>query len=149
MSIYPLITPSLHPDNIKHLQGYDEETASYVHIAAQALSEAYEGINDIHKAREASKRNPVWNEAAQLIQTDDFATKKLLKITKSIDSANANLSKSIAHIEKELTTPLTAGANDPVANEIRSHVKNMNNSKRRKFIEEAQQKKTCKHFKPF
>ncbi|WP_289844997.1 hypothetical protein [Acinetobacter sp. TUM15509] len=41
MSIYPLITPSLHPDNIKHLQGYDEETASYVHIAAQALSEAY------------------------------------------------------------------------------------------------------------
>lgn len=141
MSIYPLITPSLHPDNIKHLQGYDEETASYVHIAAQALSEAYEGINDIHKAREASKRNPVWNEAAQLIQTDDFATKKLLKITKSIDSANVNLSKSIAHIEKELTTPLTAGANDPVANEIRSHVKNMNNSKRRKFIEEAQQKK--------
>ncbi len=82
----------------------------------------------------------------QLIQTDDFANKKLLKITKSIDSANANLSKSIAHIEKELTTPLTAGANDPVANEIGSHVKNMNNSKHHEFIEEDHsRKKTCKH----
>lgn len=140
MTVYPYITPSLHPDNIKSINGYDQETASVVSIIENAFSTAYEGINDIHQAREASKRNPTWNDASCLIHTDNFANKKLNSITRTFDSANTNITKAITFIENELTTPLTDGASSPLSKEIRSHVKTLNNKQRNAFLADAHSK---------
>lgn len=105
MTIHARVTPSLHPDNIKNLKGYDEATAGYVTHALNAFSTAYEGINDIHNARDASKRNPAWTDANAIIMTDDYAGKRMKGITQSLDSATKNLTQGIAYIESQLSTP--------------------------------------------
>lgn len=79
------ITPTLHPDNVASIDGFDEQTAPYLAPTMTAFSTAYEGIRSVHEAREKAKTNPTWNEAHQIIHTDDFAQKHLARITKSFD----------------------------------------------------------------
>lgn len=45
------VTPALHPDNVKQVEGYDERTAPYVSLAETAFSDAYLGIGQVHSAR--------------------------------------------------------------------------------------------------
>ena len=137
MTIHARVTPSLHPDNIKNLKGYDDSTSGYVTHALNAFSTAYESINDIHIARDASKRNPAWTDANAMIMTDEFASKKLQGITRALDSATSNLRNGIAHIESELSAPFEINKSSPLAIEIRAHVKSMPTAKRRDFINSA------------
>lgn len=131
------VTPALHPENIKKLDGYDEDTAPYLGQVETAFSEAYEGIKAVWLATEKAKTNPTWNEAQQMIQTDDFAQKKLSRITRQFDSALSNLNKSIESMEQQLTTPLQQSGNSSLAAEIRAHVKTLPLAERTKFLEEA------------
>lgn len=131
------ITPSLHPENVKSIDGFDEQTAPYLAPTMTAFSTAYEGIRAVNEAREKAKTNPTWNEAMQIIHTDDFAQKHLARITKSFDVTRSNLEKGIAMLEQQLTTPIESKAALNIAGEIRAYAKSLTTEQRHKFIQEA------------
>jgi hypothetical protein len=68
MSININISPSLHPDSVTSIEGYDEQVAPYLNGTLEAFSTAYSGLNEIYKAKAAAAKNPAWNEASQVLQ---------------------------------------------------------------------------------
>ena len=131
------ISPSLHPENVKSIDGFDEQTAPYLAPTMTAFSTAYEGVRAVLAAKEAAAANPTWNEAQQIIHTDDFAQKHLARITKSFDVTRSNLDKAIVALEQQLTTPIESKAAASIAGEIRAFVRYMPTEKRHAFIQQA------------
>ena len=136
-NIDPRISPSLHPENVKSIDGFDEQTAPYLAPTMTAFSTAYEGVRAVLAAKEAAAANPTWNEAQQIIHTDDFAQKHLTRITKSFDVTRSNLDKAIVALEQQLTTPIESKAAASIAGEIRAFVRDMPTEKRHAFIQQA------------
>lgn len=87
------ITPTLHPDNVASIEGFDDQTAPYLAPTMTAFSTAYEGIRAVHEAREKAKTNPTWNEAHQIIHTDDFAQTRLA-VPRAAKTARRNWRKN-------------------------------------------------------
>ena len=135
--IHSQVTPALHPENVKQIEGYDDETAPVLAPTMTAFDEAYQGIAKVHAAREQAKTNPTWNEATQVIMTDDLAQKMFARIAKGFDSTRANLEKGIAHLEGELTQPVESKAAGTIAAEVRAHVKGLPTGERMKLIQQA------------
>jgi len=131
------VTPALHPDNVKEIEGYDSETEAILAPTVTAFDEAYRAIGAVHNAREKAKTNPTWNEAQQIIATDDLAQKQFGRIAKGFDSVRGNLEKGIASIEKELSAPVESKAAHSVATEIRGHIKGLTTDDRMKVIRQA------------
>lgn len=131
------ISPSLHSENVKSIDGFDEQTAPYLAPTMTAFSTAYEGVRAVLAAKEAAAANPTWNEAQQIIHTDDFAQKHLARITKSFDVTRSNLDKAIVALEQQLTTPIESKAAASIAGEIRAFVRDMPTEKRHAFIQQA------------
>ncbi|MFC3162443.1 hypothetical protein [Ciceribacter thiooxidans] len=131
------ITPALHPDNVMEIEGYDTDTAPFLAPTMTAFSEAYEGLRQVHTAREKAKTNPTWNEAMQVIHTQDLADKVMTRITRTFDTTRANLEKSIAHLEGELSQPVESKAAGSIAAEVRAHIKGMPTGERMKVIQQA------------
>jgi hypothetical protein len=131
------VTPALHPDNVKEIEGYDSETEAILAPTVTAFDEAYRGIAKVHDARDKAKTNPTWNEAQQIIATDDLAQKEFGRIAKGFDSVRGNLEKGIGSIEKELSAPVESKAAHTVAGEIRGHLKGLTTDERMKAIREA------------
>lgn len=131
------VTPSLHPRNVHEIDGYDDETASILAATETAFSEAYKAVGRVHDARAAAADNPVLNEAAQLIETQNFADKILAQVTKRFDSADANLATIINSVEKELSAPIETTGAAGIASEIRAHVAALPTGKRITFIQAA------------
>lgn len=131
------VTPALHPTNVEKIEGYDADTALVLGQTVTAFSEAYIGIGKVHTAREAAKRNPTWNEAQQVIKTQDMADAVFARVAKAMDSEGARLSKAIAHLEGELSQPVEARASHPIAQEIRAHIKSLPAGQRMPFIKQA------------
>lgn len=136
-NVSTLVTPSLHPDNVKEIDGYDEQTALVLGPTVTAFDTAYQAVIAVHHAREAARTNPTWNEAQQVIHTDDLARRKLDQVTRAFDAELSRLGKAVAHLEAELTAPLVAKAADGIARDIRAHVKAMTTEQRHKFVQEA------------
>ncbi len=132
------VTLSLHPDNVKKVEGYDDDTAHLLAPTLTAFSAAYEGLKQIHNARAAAGKNPTWNEASVLIQTQDFADKVLDKITRNFDGVRTNLVKGISAMEAELSRPVESKAAHTIATEIRAHLKSLpKGSERTEVIRQA------------
>lgn len=131
------ITPTLHPDSVTQIDGYDDDTAPVLAPTMTAFSNAYEGIRAVYAAREAANRNPAWTEEARIIQVDAFAHKHIEKITRTFDATRTNLVKGIAALEQQLSQPLESKAAASIAAEIRVHVKNLTTEKRHEFIQHA------------
>lgn len=131
------ISPALHPENIKSIDGYSDDTALVLGLTEAAFTEAYEGIRSIHDAKAAAAKNPTLTEGAKLLQVDDFAGKKLDKITRAFDAELARLDKAVAHLDAEMNQPVTAQASASLAAEIRAHVKGMKTGERQTFIQQA------------
>lgn len=134
------VSPSLHPDSITAVEGYSAETAPYLASVATAFSEAYEGIGKVHTARDKARSNPTWNEATQVIWTQELADKVFANVAKRFDRVKADLDGSIRTLEAELSTPLTSKASLPLASEIRAHVKNLSLKDRVAFVSGAIQR---------
>ena len=128
------VTPSLHPDNVKEIDGYDEQTAPVLAPTMTAFDNAYQAVIAVHDAREAAKTNPSWNENQVVIHTDDLARRKMEHVTRTFDTVRGNLMKGIAHIEGELSAPITVKAAAQVAGEIRSFMRTMDTGERHEFI---------------
>lgn len=131
------VSPSLHPINVRELDGYDDETSTLLGRAEFAFAEAYQAMSEIHDARMKAAANPTWTEAQQLVQVDDFAQAQVKRITKSLDSAADNLQTVVNGIERELTTPVENSAGGLVSTEIRAHVKGLKTEQRMDFVRAA------------
>lgn len=131
------VTSSLHPGNVRHIEGWDTDTAPYLGQVETAFSEAYVGLGQVHTAREKARTNPTWNEAEQVLQTADLADKIFTRVARQFDSAGANLTKSITALEEQLTAPITTKAGDPISAEIRRHVAGLDRADRLSFIQKA------------
>ena len=140
--VTPHVTPSLHPDNLAQLDGYDDPVArAYIGQAETALSSAYLSISAIHTARETAKKNTALTPEAILMRTADYAEKQRDKVLKGLDSATAALGKSIQGTEQILTAPLEqqSGAGS-INSEIRAHLKGLDREDRVKLIRELNEK---------
>lgn len=131
------ISPALHPDNVKGLDGYDESTASYLSSTVTAFTNAYEGIAAVLEAKSVVNANHAWTPERRIIELGQLADKKLASISKSFDTTRANLLKQITHIEGELSAPVQAKSGTAVAAEIRAHVKALSFTERTTFIQQA------------
>lgn len=131
------VSPSLHPINVRELDGYDADTESLLGITESAFAEAYQGIGEIHDARIKAAANPTWTEAQQLVQVDDFAQAQVKRVVGRLDSAATNLETVVNGIERELTTPVENSAGGLVSTEIRAHVKAMKDEERFGFVRAA------------
>lgn len=131
------VTISLHPDNVAQLDGYDEDTAPVLAHVVTAFDEAYLGIGKVHTAREAAKTHPGWNGATQIMETAALADKVFAKAARAMDGSLSRLNSGIAHLEKELSTPVESRASHPVSLEIRAHIKKLPSGQRMSFIKQA------------
>lgn len=128
------VTPSLHPANVGHLDGYNDATKGYVAGTERALQEAYAGVAAVHDAKEAATRDVSLTEGGRTIKVGDMAERVFTKVAKMFDTENANLSKGIAQIEEKLNAPINSRAAHPIAAEVRAHVRAMNESDRPGFV---------------
>lgn len=133
------VSAGLHPENVKHIEGvvWDDETAMLLEPTYSAFAEAYRGLASIHEAREAAKRNPTLNEAAQVIATADYADRVFERVAKAMDVTADNLKKGIASIERELSKPIEAQASHQISMEIRMHVSKLPQGERLTFLRNA------------
>jgi len=131
------ITPSLHPINVRELDGYDEETATILSSTEGAFGHAYQQLGKVYDAGEAVRSDPTLTEAAATLKTADYADKVLADVARRFDAAAANLSVVIAGIEKELTAPVESKASNSLSAEIRSYVAALPEGERMSFVRRA------------
>lgn len=132
------ITPSLHAETLKAIDGYDEQlTAPILAPALEALDDAYITLGRLHDGRDAAKKNQAWSEGQQVLAVSDAAYKQQQRLAKKFDNVRATLDKQIAHFEQELSQPLESRASVGISGEIRKFVKDMTTEERHKFIQEA------------
>lgn len=130
------VTPSLHPDVVKQIEGYDADTEAVLAPTLTAFDTAYQAVVSIHEARAVAERNPAWTEENRLMQLDALAAKKLDGVTRLFDSTRAKLVQGIAHLEGELSQPVKAQAGSLTSSEIRAHVAKMTVGARQDFIQQ-------------
>lgn len=131
------VTPSFHPDTVRAIDEYDDDTASILAGTEAAFNEAYIGVGRVHDASAASKTNPAWNEAAALIETANFADKMTANLAKRFDSATAGLTRVIEGLERDLSQPIESRGVGAMASEIRSYVHSLPEGERMGFIRKA------------
>lgn len=131
------VTPSFHPRTVQDIAGYDDDTASILAGTEAAFSEAYIAVGRVHDAREASKTNPTWNEAQQVIATQDLADKLTLNLAKRFDSASAGLTRVIEGLERDLSQPIEGRGVGAMSAEIRAYVKSLPEGQQMGFIRNA------------
>lgn len=112
MDIDTKVTPSLHPHNVEAIDGYDSETAPAVVEALGAFRAAYDGLSDVHKAREAARKNPVLTDAARLLATADFAEQHQNTITRKFDKAHQTLTTAIDALKSPYPNRSESGPRD-------------------------------------
>ena len=131
------VTPSFHPQTVRAIDEYDDDTSSILAGAEAAFNEAYIGVGRVHDASAASKRNPAWNEAAALIETQNFADKIATGLLKRFDSATTGLNRVIEGLERDLSQPIESRGVGAMAGEIRSYVHSLPEGQRMSFIRNA------------
>lgn len=131
------VTPSFHPDTVRAIDAYDDDTASVLAGTEAAFSEAYIAVGRVHDAREAAKTNPTWNEAQQVIATQDLADKLTVNLAKRFDSATAGLTRVIEGLERDLSQPIEGRGVGAMSAEIRAYVKGLPEGQQMGFIRNA------------
>lgn len=131
------ISLSLHPDNVTKIEGYDADTKAVLAPTVTAFSVAYEGLRAIHDTRAIVHKNPSWTDEQKLLQVDAFTKKHFERMTHAFDNVLVNLSKGIAHLEGELSQPVSTKAAGSIASEVRAHVKALSTEQRMAIIQKA------------
>lgn len=126
-------SPSLDPGNVTAIEGYEEHKDS-LGEAVTAMSELQHAVQRIIDAREASKRNPVWNESAQVVNTASLADKVTASVTPKVDAAMRLLNARIADTQTKLAQPLDAGVASPVSTEVREYARSLPAAKRNELL---------------
>ncbi|HEX7822542.1 MAG TPA: hypothetical protein VF463_18205 [Sphingobium sp.] len=120
------ISPTLHPGIDGVIADYDADTRPLLGAAETAISEAFEALKSIHEAKAGAAKNPTLNEYAQLVQVDDYATKRMVgRVWPMWDRARDTLDNNIARFEQELRAPVEQRATGTMGSEIRAYFRGM------------------------
>jgi hypothetical protein len=133
------ISPSLHPDNVTSLDGYEELQGFGLAQTVNAFKTAYEALDAMWSAKDAVSKNTSWTEDRRIVELSKLGERKWDTIAKAFDDSRANLLKQIESYENELTAPVVSKAASSVSAEIRKHVKDMSLSERVAFVQQAMQ----------
>jgi len=136
-SIDTRITPSLHPINVRELDGYDSETSGILGMTEGAFANAYEQLGKVYDACEAVRADPTLTEAAALVKAQDYADRVLTGIAQRFDRAADNLKTIVASIETELSAPVESKASNSLSAEIRAYCKSLPEGERMSFVRQA------------
>jgi len=129
------VAVDLHPDTFLSLPGVDDSTAPFIAPAVEAFDAAYKYIGSIYEVREAAFADPTLTQEGALLKADDFAKQRLATVTKKIDGAVAQLTKTIDSYQAEMSANVKAQASSQVSGEVRSLMKASGD--RVKMIEQA------------
>ena len=141
MKVNSQVTPSLHPQRIVAIKGYDDSTAGYVDHAKDALSKTYSALASIHAARVQVSKNTAWPKDKQLLEVANFAEKNMDSILAQFDKTRKSLETAIEFTTGELAKGLNQ-VTTSYANEIRAHVKALPRSERAELIQGLIQSKS-------
>ena len=120
------VSPSLHPQNVRALAVYSDDTKPLLTQVEEAFDVAYGVVSKIHDARAAAETDATLNDNAKIILVANFADKMMDTATSAFDRANASVSNNIAMLEKQLSEPVQSlAANSSVSREIRDHVRGL------------------------
>ena len=120
------VAPDLHPDTFLNLDGVDSETAPLIAPAVEAFESAYSYIGGIRQFRKAAFSDPTLTPEGALLKTDDHAQAKLSAVTRKIDGAVAQLTKSITSLEADLSASVKEQAGRMVSGEVRALMQKSN-----------------------
>lgn len=138
MNIDIRVSPALDPENVKAIEGYNDNTAPFVGDVVSAFNDAYVTVGKIHDARELWERNPATTAEQRILIVSNEAAKHRERVSKRLDRAHDDLKARIAHTEGELSRPIQqAAAAGPLAAEVRAHAKGLTRTERSKLISEA------------
>lgn len=104
------VSASLDPGVIALIEDYDEDTRPLLGQTETALSAAFEALKGIHDAKAAAATNPTLNEYAQLIEVDNYASKRMAVVQKMWGSAVEALNNNVVAMEEKLESPSGRGA---------------------------------------
>lgn len=135
------VSPSLHPDTVRALDGFDDDSESYLGPVMALMDDAYNSIGDIHSAREAAQKDESLTPAQRILRLAKMGEAHQDRLAKKWDAVYKNLTTSIAALEKQLSAPMKAAAERPgIAAEIRQHAKGLTPDQRMKLLDEAEQR---------
>lgn len=133
------VSPSLHPQNLLSLPDYGEDTAPAISVAVDAMRALYDGLSDVHRAREAAEKDPTLTPAARLLKVASFAEQHQNAITRKFDKAHSTMTTAIDALNKSLSEPLKLRGERPgIANEVRQYVKALTTAQREAWFTERQ-----------
>jgi len=131
------ISPALDPENILALEGYSDETASFVGPVFSAFNDAYITIGKLHEAAALWRDNPAVTPENAILIVSKEGDKQRDRLLRGMDSALRGVEANITHAEAELSKPLEARALGTLNAEIRSHARSLSREERYKLLREA------------
>jgi hypothetical protein len=131
------VTPTLHAETLKALDGFDDSTMPYIAPAIEALDDAYITLGKLHDGRDAAKKNQAWTEGQQVLAVSETANRHQQRLLKKFDGLVSTMDKQIAKFEEELSQPLESRAAVTIAGEVRKFVKSLSVEERHKFLQQA------------
>lgn len=141
INVNPQVSPSLHAQNVRSLDGYDESMAPYIGPVVAVFDAAYNSIGDVHKARVAAENDPSLTPAARTLNLSKMAETQQDRITRAWDKVAKTLDTQIAAIEQQLDSGLKAASDRlPLAGEIRAHFKALSIEKRMAMLDDAEKR---------
>lgn len=99
------VTPSLHSENVRQLDGYSDDSAPYLGPVMETLDDAYLTLGKIHDARDHASRNQAWTPEQAVIAVSDAAYKQQQRLLSKFDK----LSKMLTAVDSRTNPASTAG----------------------------------------
>lgn len=132
------VSLSLDPETYRAIEGYNDETRTFVDHVINAFNDAHVTVGKLWDAREAADGNPGWTEEQRILNVQRVAEKHRSRVLKRFDLASRDLAANITHTEDELSRPLTERAGMGTLNgEVRAFVARLERPKRSAFMAEA------------
>ena len=132
------ISLTLDPEVYVAIEGYNEQTAPFVGCVVNAVSYAFQTLQQVHAARALTEGNGAWNDGQKKLHVGKMAATRKESVLRKFDLAGRDLAANIAHTEAELMKPLTERAGLGSLNgEVRAHVKALKRGEREAFMNEA------------
>lgn len=132
------VSPSLDPETVKAVEGYNDDTAPFVGDVVSAFNDIYVTLGKVHTARDLADSNPAWTPENRILMVGKEAAVQKERVSRRLDRAHDDLKARILHTETALSRPLTEQATLGNLNiEVRAHAKSLTRSDRTKLLNES------------
>ena len=137
MKRHPQVSPSLHPDMVKIIKGYDVDNASLKPIRS-LLEQTYRALGSVYAFRDSATNNTGWTHAKKVVETANFADKQKAELLPRFEKLHGKLASSVRELEAKFSAPLEVPEDGgAVRGEIRAHYKSLSDSERMEQLNAA------------